>query len=542
MLELPWEEFSAAKKATYYKPWRAHVYVGTDLPDELTPYASKPYSYQRWLEDELNGTPGPGATAPKKTPRPDQVEDAQAIATAAHAGYRGIYVANAVGTGKTITTLLAAKVVARMRGATTILVTVDRPASITIPSWRDAIASMGDDGLRWIVMSADSLRKLLAANGRPKIRFDIALIDEAHLYRHDSKRTDYMRRLTRMAEPHSKAPFVMLITATPGHTPAEWGYLSSLFAQVHNEPPEAWGDIGQAFADRGLPLTRSYGRWVWTPEAKASMPLQTEAIEQARDLLLRHDPPLMITRDAPWGEPPFDIALIDLNAEQRRAYELEWKEFRHEMRLARSGNDEPRGLAAIMRLRQKAAMIRVDNTVEAVIADLERGYQVLVATELVTTAAHPVAEKLEEKGYPVARIYGSRPDAESERLRFQRGEAKVVVFNTTTSINLQASEQLPDGTMGTDTPRKGYFHQPRYSGIAVKQTMGRAHRNFQVCEWSLLASADTIEQSAARVMFSRLAASTTSTNGDVSVISSVAKVFGADWISQKSLDSLANSQ
>ena len=126
--------------------------------------------------------------------------------------------------------------------------------------------------------------------------------------------------------------------------------------------------------------------------------------------------------------------------------------------------DVARGLAALVRLRQKASMIRVEHTVAAAKAARERGYQVLIATEMVTTAAHPVAEMLEADGIPVARIYGSNPEAEAERMRFQRGEAPVVVFNTPTAINLQAGEQFADGTFATDTPRRGFFMpeaQPR---------------------------------------------------------------------------------
>ncbi|WP_194860816.1 DEAD/DEAH box helicase family protein [Dietzia sp. SYD-A1] len=493
LLELPWGGLGGGTPAgvTYYKSLTAHAYVGTTLPDPLKPYASKPYSYLRWLEDELNGSEGPGATAAPMTLRPEQSADVDAIVAAARRGFRQVHLANDVGTGKTLVAVAAAKAIATERGGRTILVTVDRPARITIPSWRRTIAALtqddrGDDDLRWIIMSSDSLGKLMARNGRPRLKVDVAVIDEAHQFRHASKRTSYMRRLTRMDGPHEKAPFVLSITATPGHHPGEWGYLSSLFAQVHGDPPTAWSDFGRALAERGAPLETSYGKWTWSAEAKESLPTQQAAISDARDMLLRHDPPLMLTRSAPWGPPPFDVDLVELTPDQWRAYELEWGDFQREMQLARTGNNVARGLAALARLRQKASMIRVEHTVAAAKAELERGYQVLIATEMVSTAAHPVAELLEADRIPVARIYGSNPQAEAERMRFQRGEAPVVVFNTPTAINLQAREQFADGSYATDTPRRGFFHQARYSGILPEQTMGRAHRNHQVCAWSLL--------------------------------------------------------
>lgn len=532
LLELPWGGLDGTRPAgvTYYKALTAHAYVGTSLPAPLIPYASKPYSYLRWLEDELNGSKGPGATASPMELRPEQRDDVRAIAAIAALSMRQAHLANQVGTGKTLVAVAAMKVIAHMRGAKTVLVTVDRPARITIPSWRRTIAALGDDDLRWIIMSSDSLGKLIGRNGRPRLFLDLAVIDEAHQFRHDSKRTNYMRRLTRMDAPPEKAPFVLTMTATLGDHPGQWRYLSSLFAQVHGEPPAEWADFGKKLASRGVPLESAYGQWTWSPAAKQSLQVQQDAISSVRDILLRHEPPLMLTRAAPWGPPPFDVDLVDLTPDQWRAYELEWGDFQREMKLARTGNNVARGLAAIVRLRQKASMIRVEHTIDAVRAELDRGFQVLVATEMVSTAAHPVAEGLEELGIPVARIYGSNPDAELERMRFQRGEAKVVVFNTATAINLQASEQFEDGTYATATPRRGFLHQASYSGLRVEQILGRAHRNYEVCEWSLVAGVGTIEEKAGLIMLSRLVASATSTNGDVSAFSQVAAAFGADWI------------
>ncbi|MGX1857638.1 DEAD/DEAH box helicase family protein [Dietzia sp. NPDC055340] len=318
LLELPWGGLGGGMPAgvTYYKSLTAHAYVGTTLPDPLEPYASKPYSYLRWLEDELNGSEGPGATAAPLTLRPEQCADVDTIVAAAEQEYRQFHLANDVGTGKTLVAVAAAKSIAQMRGARTVLVTVDRPARITIPSWRRTIAALGDDGLRWIIMSSDSLGKLMARNGRPRLRVDVAVIDEAHQFRFASKRTSYMRRLTRMDSPHETSQFVLTITATPGHHPGEWGYLSSLFAQVHGDPPARWADFGRALSERGVPLETSYGKWTWNAEAKDSLQTQQAAISDVRDMLLRHEPPLMLTRSAPWGPPPFEVGLVELTPDQ----------------------------------------------------------------------------------------------------------------------------------------------------------------------------------------------------------------------------------
>ena len=103
---LPGARFDRARKA-----W---VYVGTDLPADLAPFRSAPYSRLRWLEDEANGVAGRGpfGVAPK-IPRPIQTSGAAMIAAAAAGGWRQFLLCDDVGTGKTITLWLGALAVAR---------------------------------------------------------------------------------------------------------------------------------------------------------------------------------------------------------------------------------------------------------------------------------------------------------------------------------------------------------------------------------------------------------------------------------------------
>ncbi|MFC4604367.1 DEAD/DEAH box helicase family protein [Rhodococcus kronopolitis] len=533
ILDVPFR--TPAPGSRWYPKPRVHAYVGPTLPDELRPFATKPYTYPRWVEDDLNSEPGPPPTAAPKTPRPEQLEAADAIELAARHAARGFALFDDPGMGKTLSAVVAAKAVAALRGGTTILVTVDRPASITVPHWRASIAAVGDGGYRWLIISPDQLKKLIAGNGRPR-RFDVVVNDEAHNFRHRSQRTGYQRRINRLLDPAEKAPFVISMTATPGHHPGEWLYLSSLFAQIHDEPPEHWDDLGARLADAGLPLERYLGRWQWSPEAKASTALQARAVETVRTWLTAATPPLMLHRDAPWGPAPIDGLGVDLTPAEVLAYEMEWGAYRREMKIARTGSDTARGRAALVRFRQKAGMIRVPHTVELVAAHVERGYQVLVATEMVSTAAAPIADQLEERGIAVSRIFGGRADAEEERLRFQRGESRVCVFNTTSSISLHANEQLADGTTATATPRVGFFHQPRYSGIAARQTIGRAHRDYQVCPWWLLYSTDTVEESAGQTMVQRLLVTSASVDGDLSTFRSLAALFDADWLPDDAFD------
>ncbi|TQF74581.1 DEAD/DEAH box helicase [Rhodococcus spelaei] len=534
VLDVPFR--APAPGAHYNGAIKAHVYVGDSLPDELTRYAAKPYSYQQWTEDELNGTRGPSATAAAKRLRPEQVEGAAAIVAAAAAGSRGFCLSDDPGLGKTLTAVAAAKEVAEQRGGSAILVTVDRPTSITIPHWRASIAAVGDGGFRWLIISPDQLKKLIARNGRPKFRFDVVINDEAHLFRHDSQRTDYQRRVVRHLDPPDKAPFVISMTATLGHHPGEWRYLSSLLAQVHDEPPGRWDDLGARLSESGVPLERRLGRWQWTAEAKSSARSQADAVARVREWMTSADPAVMMHRSAPWGQAPIDGLGVDLSVAEREQYEMDWGEYRREMRIARTGSDGARGRAALIRFRQKAGMIRAPHTAALVAATAERGYQCLVATEMVSTGAEPVADLLEERGISVSRIFGGRRDAENERLRFQRGDSQVVVFNTTSAISLHAAEHLADGSHATDTPRLGFFHQPRYSGIAARQTIGRAHRDYQVCPWSLLYAVDTVEEQAAVTMVDRLMVLSAGVDGDLGALAAIARLFDADWLGEQAFD------
>ncbi len=536
VLDVPFR--APAPGSRYYKGIKAHAYVGEQLPAELAAYANKPYSYPRWAEDELNGESGPGAIAVAKEPREEQLEAAAAIVAAHKAGHRGFLLADDPGVGKTGSAVLAARAILDAKSGGTALITVDRPAQITIPAWRDALAAFGDGGHRWLIISPDQLKKLLGGNGRPKYHFDVVINDEAQQFRHlSAQRTQYQRRVNKLSAAPEKAPFVITVTATPGHHPGEYTYLSSLFAQLRGDTPAEWADLGAKLVDLGLPLQPGgdKGKWAWDENAKDSQAIQTAAAVRVREWLTDATPPAMLHRDAPWGQAPIEGLPLEFTAEQWELYNQEWGEFQREMNLARRGKNVARGRAALMRFRQKAGMLRAPQTAELVAATVERGYQVLVAVELVTTAADPVSNMLEDKGIGVSRIFGGG-DLEAERLKFQRGHNPVVVFNTASAINLQASELMADGSRATDAKRIGYFHQPRYSGIAARQTIGRAHRDYQVCPWSLLFASGTVEEAAARTMVDRLLLTSASVDGDMSALREIAALFDADWLPDAAFD------
>ncbi len=84
------------------------------------------------------------------------------------------------------------------------------------------------------------------------------------------------------------------------------------------------------------------------------MALQAEAVAVVRGWLTRARSTLMLHRNSPWGPAPIDGLGVELTPTEQQQYDLEWGEFRREMGVARTGSDTARGLAALLRFRQKA--------------------------------------------------------------------------------------------------------------------------------------------------------------------------------------------
>ena len=431
------------------------------------------------------------------------------------------------GVGKTVTAVLGAKAVARLREAKRVLVVPEGPASITIGHWCRTIAGVGDGGLTWCVTTWDRIAKVAS------MPWDIVIADEAQSVK--STETKRWKRWALLAGYNRAAegPFVVCASATPGHSPLELPYLSPMFAHSHGEEKKAWttGYVERLSA-HGLHVSKGRYGPQWTEDGRE----RARDVKTVRSWMTRGAAPAMIHREAPWGACQVTGLAVTLTPEQRASYDAEWGDFQTEMRLARKGKDAAKGRAAVVRFRQKAGMVRVDATADWVAAQTVAGRQVAVSCEFVETAADPLVEALRERGVDVACIYGQdRFDPEAERLRFQTGRAKAVVFTPTASLSLHAKELLPDGSHATDAPRVGVFHQARYSGIRGKQVTGRTHRDHQRSPWHVAYAEDTIEEKVARVMVERYAAATDTVGGDTGGLSTIAGLLGCAWLPSAAL-------
>lgn len=509
-----------------------NAYIGADLPAVLAEYASRPYTRLRRLEDSLNDSPGPPLQVRRRVPRPMQKQMAAELESALTAWGTAVLTA-ATGTGKTFAAVWAARRFLQDRPNAKILVVVDRPSLVTTSSWAGVIAGLGDGGMQWLIMppEAKSLRKLLGPRGARQERFDLVIADEVQNFRHESDRTKALRALIGFGK-SDQSP-LLAITATLGHNPAEYLLLAPLLARLHHEQFGQWRDLGARLIAAGHPLEPSRfraGAYCWSERALADPLLQQRSVEQVQSTLSGASPPALVFRDAPWGPAPVRAVGVALTADQRRQYEAQWRQFRRENQIARTGGDSEAGRAALLRFRQKASFLRVQHTVELAVSQARKGRQVVVAVELVTAAADPLAAMIEEAGIGCARIYGDH-DAKAERLAFQLGHKPVCVVSKTTAISLHAGEELDDGRVATSAPRVGLMHQPRYSGIAAQQTIGRTHRDGQTSPWFLLYAQDTVEEEASRVMVERSLTATASGGASTAMWESVAGMFGVSWLS-----------
>lgn len=173
-------------------------------------------------------------------------------------------------------------------------------------------------------------------------------------------------------------------------------------------------------------------------------------------------------------------------------------------------------------------------TLDWVQAQVLAGFQVAVSCEFLGAAAIPIGKALQDRGIGVARIHGGldgvQGDLEQERMRFQSGEAAVVVFTPATSMSLHAGEHLADGTFASTTPRIGLMHNVRYSGLTGRQILGRTHRDHQVSPWWVSYAEDTVEERIAQTMIERFKGSADTAGADASALAKVAELLGVGWL------------
>lgn len=475
------------------------------LPRALRPFLPQPYSWELHVQRVIDESEGrsvarkPSEPTASIVPRDHQVVAKKAILDAKKRGRPGFLLADDVGLGKTISTWSAIL----ETDAESVLVVA--PLAV-LAHWRRTIESMGDGGKDVIVTNYERLGKLfeVSAEARKKIRskkglaragkaqeLDVIVWDESHRCKNPTS-----ARSKLAAKLNAECGFRLWLSATAGQTPLELSYLAPLLASVTGAKASDLKDFEAWCQKEGLGLSRgAYGKWEWRGDPADSAKMHALLFGASRGAPaagLRRRPEDI----AGWPELNRILAPIELDPEARALYMEAWSTFRKEMELAPRGKDPKGALAAALRLRQKSSIVRAGGTVELVRELLDNGHQVAISVAFMDTL-EVIKNALDD--VPVAQIHGklSAPAREAERLKFQRGEAKVVLFTVEEGISLHQGEH-------NDVPRSQVIHDLRWSAIQMAQIEGRCHRDGRFAQVYWAYADGTVEDRIARVVARRI--------------------------------------
>ncbi|MCA9676115.1 MAG: DEAD/DEAH box helicase [Kofleriaceae bacterium] len=479
---------------------------GDALPAALAPFLPPPYSWERHVQRELDGAAPAAASIPSGAIvlRPHQQDAVRAIAAARAAGRPGFLLADDVGLGKTITAWQAILDAAAARS-----VLIVCPLAV-VAHWRRTVEAMGDGGKDVVILNYERLGKLfdVSAEARKKIKskkglaragtapaLDVIVLDESHRCKNPTA-----ARSKLAAKLVARAGFVLWLSATAGQNPLELSYLAPLLASTTGARATDLKDFEQWCLDQHLGVSRGgYGKWEWRGDRADCEKVRVMLFEPARG----HGPAGIRRRPediAGWPAINRILTPIELDPSARELYDQAWTAFRRDLELAPRGKDPKSALAAILRLRQKSSLIRAEGTVELARELLDNGHQVAISVAFVETLT-ALRDGLEHGlgAVACATIHGGLPAGarEDERLRFQRGDAKVVLFTVEEGISLHQGEH-------GDAPRSQIIHDLRWSAIQMAQIEGRCHRDGRFAQVYWAYADGTIEDKIARVVAGRI--------------------------------------
>ncbi len=523
VLEVPFamRAFATGHGARWDADHGVFVLRGPSLPPALAPYRPEPYSWEAHVARLLNDDPPPAPSTPTAslTPRPHQREAVRAITAAAKARRAGFLLADDVGLGKTLSAWTA---LCALPAVETVLIVC--PLAV-VAHWRRTLEAAGDAGRDVIVLNYERLGKLfeVSPEARKRIRskkglarvgsapeFDAIVWDESHRCKNPAA-----ARSKLAAKLNARAGFVLWLSATAGQNPLELSYLAPLLADLTGTRAGALKDFEQWCRDQGLGVTRgTFGRWDWRGDP--------QDCEKVRALLFAGPSPAGMRRRpediAGWPELNRILTPIALEGEARTLYAQAWTEFRAEMDLSPGGRDPRSALAAALRFRQKASLLRVSGTAELVRELLDNGHQVAVSVAFLETL-EALRSDLGE-AVVCAEIHGRMGAGEREaaRLRFQRGEARVALFTVEEGISLHQGEH-------NDTPRSEVIHDLRWSAIQMAQIEGRCHRDGRFAQVYWAFADGTIEERIAALVCRRIQSMKAMVGDDVETLREIGRLL-----------------
>lgn len=522
--------------AVYDSKLKKHTYVGETLPETLLPYQSKDFSWLRWQEDNHNKAILPFTPLSyKMTPRPHQKDAAVAIARAAKAGWRGFIEGDGTGLGKTISSAFGIYGAMKMKKQRRANILVICPKSV-IEHWGNTFKALGiATNMRICVINYEQSKNLLKApasakqakksktknrqtmtKGTPVVKWDYIVADESQKLK-NWETAQVARAFGNIARYQEATdwPFVIWSSATIGQTPLELRYLAPILYQVTKTSNRVTWKSWLEAQGFHINVAKKSGKISWiapksnaTPEEKAEIMLERKGdLLKLNKMLFSGTSPSIRRKPqdiAGWPEIQRIAKGYSLAPLEYVQYQKEWMMFRTQYRLSQRGKNPKGALAQQMRFRQKSSLIRTSHTLEEILDLLDNNFQVAVFCEFMESI-DKMKEALEKKNIPVAEYTGRNENIrEIERIRFQKGQAKVIFFSTDYGISLHAGETLPDGSTATKAKRSTLIHDVTYSGIKCSQVEGRTHRDGQFSPVYYLYALNTTEEKIAETMISRV--------------------------------------
>src|ERR1700722_13912809 len=490
-----------------------------ELPVELVGFEPKEFSWEEKIQRRSSGQPFPDVPPQKQIRlKPHQLEAVREIFLAYQEGYPGFLLADDVGLGKTFAAWASIlKILESSEEKRKILIVC--PLGV-VAHWRSSIGWMGTN--RWVeevvILNYDRLGKIfetkprkgskkiskrdLARRGAASETFDVVLFDESHALKNLSAlRSKFSIKL------YESAQMIFWLSATAGQNPLELGYLLPILAKKTGDRALSTKDFEQWCAQNLPGVSRgAFGAWSWAggkeDEAEIRL-LLFDPDKKGVKAALRRRPADLIG----WPEVNRIVHLVELDGMAKHLYRLAWEEFKKALDGTANLSKQRAALAqseAVIRLRQKSSLLKAEDTIEVCQELLDNGRQVAISCEFLATM-DAMEEALTAKKIEHARIDGQRTNTsqskESERLRYQRGETQVVLFNVAEGISLHEGET---NNGGNNVPRCQIDHDLRWSAIQAHQIDGRSHRDGKFAQVYWVVAKETIDTRVAEVLLRKL--------------------------------------
>ena len=520
VLDIPFNYMPFARSAgARWDPQNQVVYYNqphpaTPLPLPLTGFEPQPLSWEHKIQRQFDGTPFPVLKPTKNIVLRKHQENAVAEILRSHeASLPGFLLGDEVGLGKTISAWATILELTR-RTATAWRILLVSPLAV-IENWRSTVLWCGTNSTikEIVILNYDRLNRLfstktankpgvkaLARQAKVTTTFDLIVFDESHRLKN---LTAARTRLALKLYPTTR--FIMWLSATAGQDPLELAYTGPILGA-------RTGDIVtdlksfETWCSQHLPGVRrsTYAKWQWQ-ENSADIEKINQLLFQPNKNGIRVGMRRTPEQIDGWPQINRIIHTFRFSNQEKQRYQLLWEQFKEEASTALTlpkAQKELKTREAVVRLRQKASLLKIPYTVELAQLLLDNHHQVAISCEYLVTM-----DILETQlaGIPLARIDGTRtPSAqakEAQRLRYQRGEATICLFNIIEGISLHQGET---NNGGNNIPRSQIDHDLRWSAIQQHQSDGRSHRDGKFAQVYWMVATDSIDRRVAQILLNKL--------------------------------------